>query len=54
MNNEPVFLGAAFIHMEHQTQNYQAFFSSLLKYKPRLCDLKAYGTDGQAALTAAL
>ena len=40
--------------MERRTQDYQAFFSSLLKYEPRLCDLKAYGTDGEAALTAAL
>ena len=53
-NSEPVFLGPAFIHMERRTQDYQAFFSSLLKYEPRLCDLKAYGTDGEAALTAAL
>lgn len=53
-NSEPVFLGPAFIHMERRTQDYHAFFSSLLKYKPRLCDLKAYGTDGEAALTAAL
>ena len=53
-NNLPVFLGPAFIHMERRTQDYQSFFSSLLKFEPRLRDLKAYGTDGEAALTAAL
>ncbi len=40
--------------MERRTQDYQSFFSSLLKFEPRLRDLKAYGTDGEAALTAAL
>ena len=29
-------------------------FSCLLKFKHHLCDLQAYGTDGEAALTAAL
>ena len=53
-NSEPVFLGPAFIHMERRTQDYHAFFSSLLKYEPHLRDLKAYGTDCEAALTAAL
>ena len=53
-NSPPVFLGPAFIHMERRTQDYQSFFSSLLKFEPRFCDLKAYGTDGEAALTAAL
>ena len=49
--SNPVFLGPAFIHMERRIQDYQSFFSSLLKFEPRLRDLKAYGTD---ALTAAL
>ena len=40
--------------MERRTQDYLSFFSSLLKFEPRLRDLKAYGTDGEAALTAAL
>ena len=40
--------------MERRTQDYQSFFSSLLKFEPRLHDLKAYGTDGEAALIAAL
>ena len=53
-NSPPVFLGPAFIHMERRTQDYQSFFSSLLKFEPRLRDLKAYGTDGEAALVSAL
>ena len=53
-NSPPVFLGPAFIHMECRTQDYQSFFSSLFKFESRLCDLKAYGTDGETALTAAL
>ena len=53
-SNSPVFLGPAFIHMERRTQDYQSFFSSLLKLEPCLRDLKAYGTDGEAALTGAL
>ena len=50
----PVFLGPAFMHMERRSQDYQSFFSSLLKLEPRISDLKAYGTDGEKPLITAL
>lgn len=39
-NSEPIFLGPAFIHIERHTQDYHDFFSSHLKYKLHLCNLK--------------
>jgi hypothetical protein len=50
----PVFVGPAFLHMERRTQDYQYFFSTLLRLEPRLSSLIAYGTDGEMALVNAL
>ncbi len=46
----PVFLGPAFVHVECRFHDYQSFFATVLKLEPRLCDLQAYGTDGEMAL----
>jgi hypothetical protein len=50
----PVFIGPAFLHMERRCEDYHTFFSCLLKLKPQLASLKAYGTDGEGALVKAL
>ncbi len=50
----PVFLGPAFVHVERRFHDYQSFFATVLKLEPRLCDLQAYGTDGEMALVNTL
>ena len=53
-NKSPVFIGPAFLHMEHRYQDYLSFLSCLIKLDPRLVDLKAYDTDGEKCLVNAL
>ena len=50
----PVFIGPVFLHMERRAHDYHTFFSSLLRLKPQLASLQAYGTDGEQALLNAL
>ena len=50
----PVFLGPAFIHMQHRFEDYYTSFAGLLKLESQLQWQKAYGTDGEEALVKAL
>lgn len=52
-NKMPVLLGPAFIHVERRYLDYQSFYTTLLKLEPRVSNLQAYGTDGEAALVDA-
>ena len=53
-NEQPVFIGPCFIHMQQETQTYFSFLSSLIGKKNDLRDLKAYGSDGEVTLLNAL
>ena len=53
-NENPVFTGPCFIHMQQETQTYFSFLSSLIGKKNDLRDLKAYGSDGEVSLLNAL
>ena len=53
----PEILGPTFVHMEWQLQDYQSFFSGLLKLETCISKLKAFGTDasdGELGLVTAL
>lgn len=53
-NEHPTFVGPCFIHMLQTTQSYYGFLSYLVRKKPVLRDLKAYGSDGELPLLNAL
>jgi hypothetical protein len=50
----PVFVGPAFIHMEQTTQSYYSFLSHLIGNKQSFQNLQAYGSDGEVSLINAL
>ena len=50
----PVMAGPIFVHMRKDFSTYYFFASSLVSLKPEIANLKAFGTDGEAALEKAL
>ena len=50
----PVMVGPIFVHMRKDFSTYHFFASSLVSLKPEIANLKAFGTDGEAALEKAL
>ena len=50
----PVMTDPLFIHQCKNFTSYHFFASSLVGLKPALCDLKAFDTDGEQALSNAL
>ena len=51
--NHPVTMGPIFIHQQKKFESYYFFASSLVRLKSALCDLHAFGTDGEKALASA-
>ena len=49
----PVMMGPIFIHLRKKFESYYFFASSLVGLKSSLCDLRAFGTDGEKALASA-
>ena len=52
-SNYPVFIGPMFVHVKKDFPAYNFFSSALIGLQPRLVDLRAFGTDGEAALAEA-
>ena len=50
----PVMIGSIFVHMRKDFSAYHFFASSLVSLNPQIAYLKAFGTDGEAALEKAL
>ena len=50
----PVVMGPLLVHFSKTEEIYTAFFQTLLRLRPSLSLLKAYGTDGETALCNAL
>ena len=50
----PVMIGPIFVHMRKDFATYHFFASSLISLNPDIASLKAFGTDGEAALENAL
>ena len=50
----PVMMGPIMIHKQKKFKTYHFFASSLVGLKPSLCDLKAFGTDGEGAISKAM
>ena len=46
----PVMIGPMLVHRRKLFSSYHFFASSLVSLKPSLCDLKAFGTDGEECL----
>ena len=53
LGNHPVMMGPIFIHQQKKFESYYFFVSSLVGLKSALCDLRAFGTDGEKALASA-
>ena len=49
----PVMLGPVFVHQRKRFETYHFFASSLTGLKPSLTDIRAFGTDGEKALSSA-
>lgn len=49
----PVFIGPMFVHVKKDFPAYHFFTSALIGLQPSLVDLRAFGTDGEAALVNA-
>ena len=52
--NHPVMMGPLFIHQCKKFNTYHFFASSLVGLRPALANLRAFGTDGEQALSSAL
>ena len=52
--NHPVMMGPLFIHQCKKFNTYHFFASSLVGLRPTLTNLRAFGTDGEQALSSAL
>ena len=52
--NNPIAIGPMPIHFSKTEQIYSSFFQTLLRLRPGLSSLKAYGTDGETPLCKAL
>ena len=53
-SNYPVFIGPMFVHVKKDFPACHFFSSALIGLQPSLVDLRAFGTDGEAALVNAL
>lgn len=52
--SNPILLGPVLVHFSKTEEAYTAFFQTLLRLRPGISKLKAYGTDGETALCNAL
>ena len=50
----PVMMGPLMIHKQKKFESYHFFASSLVGLKPSLCNLRAFGTDGEKAISNAM
>ena len=53
-SNHPVMMGPVMIHKQKKFETYNFFASSLVSLKSSLCNLKAFGTDGEKAISNAM
>ena len=53
-SQNPIAMGPMLIHFSKTEQVYSSFFQTLLRLRPGLSSLKAYGTDGETPLCKAL
>jgi len=51
--SHPVIMGPIFVHQQKKIETYYFFASSLVGLKPSLCQLVAFGTDGEKVLSTA-
>lgn len=52
--SKPVIMGPLLVHFSKTEEIYTAFYQTLLRLRPGLSSVKAYGTDGETALCNAL
>lgn len=49
----PIMIGPTLIHSSKDHSNFSVLFEEVIKRKPSLSSLKAYGTDGEKAISNA-